>query len=71
MTARVRVFWEHLRNRNCQTCAYLDIFWSSGDGQQSKRHLFCRNQASPHHDRPIPARAWCPHYTPRSARSKG
>jgi hypothetical protein len=59
---RFRVFWNHIRNRTCQTCKHLDIFRSSGDGQVSKRHAFCRNPVSPHFNHPIPGEAWCPHY---------
>jgi len=58
-----RVFWNHLRRRTCHTCVYFDVFWSSGDGQQRKRHAFCRNPASPHRDHPIPEEAWCPHHS--------
>ena len=68
--SRLHVFWAHLRNRKCQTCAYVDIFWSSGDGQVSKRHAFCRNPASRFHNRPIPREAWCPHYRPASAKKR-
>ncbi|HEY80352.1 MAG TPA: hypothetical protein EYP25_10125 [Anaerolineae bacterium] len=59
---RLYIFWNHVRGRTCHTCAYLHIFMSSGDGQVSKRHAFCRNPDSPYANRPIPNEAWCPHY---------
>ena len=67
---KFRVFWNHLRNRKCETCAHLDVFWSSGDGQVSKRHAFCRNPAAPHFNRPIPEEAWCPYYEQKETRQR-
>jgi len=59
---KFQIVWNHLHNRTCQTCIHLDVFRSSGDGQVSKRHAFCRNPVSPHFNHPIPGEAWCPHY---------
>ncbi len=67
---RWTIFWNHLRGHTCHTCAHLDRFWSSGDGQVSKHHAFCRNPASPYGNRPIPPEAWRPHYAPRKAESQ-
>ena len=56
------VFWHHLRGQHCQSCQFYDAFLSSGDGQVSKQHQFCRNPRSTHDNRPIPAQAWCRQY---------
>lgn len=61
-TSSFRIIWNHLRGRTCHTCAYLDVFYSSGDGQVSKRHAFCRHPQGPYANRPIPAERWCPYY---------
>ncbi len=62
---RMQLLWNHLRGRTCHTCAFLDVFWSSGDGQVSKRHAFCRHPQSPYANRPIPPEAWCPFWQNR------
>ncbi|HEY53049.1 MAG TPA: hypothetical protein G4N94_06295 [Caldilineae bacterium] len=56
---RLRRFWLQLRGHNCHTCRFSDSFRSTGDGQVSRLHTFCRNPASPYFDRPIPPDRWC------------
>lgn len=51
--------WQRLRGRTCDTCAFLDIFRSNGDGQVTRLHAFCRGPQSPFHDRPAPPERTC------------
>ncbi len=51
--------WLRLRGNDCYSCAFAEVFRSNGDGQVTRLHSFCRNPASPHHDRPIPPDPWC------------
>jgi hypothetical protein len=39
---------QRLRGRTCDTCAFLDVFRSSGDGQVTRLHAFCCGPQSPH-----------------------
>jgi hypothetical protein len=52
--------WQRLRGRTCDTCAFLDVFRSNGDGQVTRLHAFCRGPQSPHQDRPraVGAHLW-------------
>ncbi|OIO91926.1 MAG: hypothetical protein AUK03_10430 [Anaerolineae bacterium CG2_30_64_16] len=43
----------------CDTCAYVQFFRSSGDGQAPRLLAFCRCPGGPHHDRPIPPQRRC------------
>ncbi|MEI2689378.1 MAG: hypothetical protein V9H69_06585 [Anaerolineae bacterium] len=51
--------WQRLRGRTCDTCAFLDIFRSNGDGQVTRLHAFCRGPQSPFYDRPAPPERTC------------
>ena len=51
--------WLKLQGNDCYSCTFSEVFRSNGDGQVSRLHSYCRNPASPHHDRPIPAGQWC------------
>lgn len=51
--------WQRLRGRTCDTCAFLDIFRSNGDGQVTRLHAFCRGPQSPFCDRPAPPQRTC------------
>jgi len=56
---KLRRLWLHLQGHNCHTCHFSDKFRSSGDGQVSRLHTFCRNPDSPYRDRPAPSELWC------------
>jgi len=56
---RWRRAWLRFRGHDCFSCAFSEVFRSSGDGQVSRLHAFCRNPASPYHNRPLPVTRWC------------
>ncbi|RME80691.1 MAG: hypothetical protein D6775_15575 [Caldilineae bacterium] len=58
----LRRIWLRLRGHDCYSCEYSQTFRSSGDGQVSRLHTFCRHPRGPYRDRPIPAQAWCDHW---------
>ncbi|NOX62785.1 MAG: hypothetical protein GXP42_12690 [Chloroflexi bacterium] len=68
---RWRRFWLRLQGHDCYSCEFSDVFRSSGDGQVSRLHTFCRNPASPHHNRPAPSNLWCDAWQRASDGRKG
>ncbi|MCO6449419.1 MAG: hypothetical protein J5I90_01405 [Caldilineales bacterium] len=52
-------WWLRLRGHDCYSCQFCEVFRSTGDGQVSRLHSFCRNPQSPYADRPIPLDRWC------------
>jgi len=58
--AQLQQLWARVRGQDCQTCRFAQVFRSNGDGQVTRLHAFCRNPASEFHNRPLPARRWCP-----------
>ncbi|MER2600047.1 MAG: hypothetical protein ABTQ73_11050 [Caldilineales bacterium] len=58
--------WQRLRQRTCERCAFADMFRSNGDGQVTRLHTFCRNNASPYYNRPVPPERTCPAWQRRS-----
>jgi hypothetical protein len=55
----MRLAWQKMRGRSCDTCAFAEVFRSNGDGQVTRLHTFCRAEQSPHRDRPVPPERLC------------
>jgi hypothetical protein len=64
--AKMKLWWMRLRGRSCDSCAFVDIFRSNGDGQVMRLHSFCRSPLSPFADRPVPPERLCGQWQPSS-----
>lgn len=52
----------HRRQRSvpgCDTCAFVEFFRSTGDGQMPRLNAFCRCPDGPYQDRPVPPARHC------------